>query len=82
MFQVEIMKLNIGVLIVSEQTYVDESSELIPFNEYSYRVNVRNGAGLALGPWAVVSTGASRKILLQSFLLYIDYSFFLLSQSY
>ncbi|GFR82563.1 usherin, partial [Elysia marginata] len=26
------------------KTYIDESNELVPFTEYSYRVNVRNGA--------------------------------------
>ncbi|GFO50464.1 usherin, partial [Plakobranchus ocellatus] len=42
------------------KVYVDEANELKPFTVYSYRVNVRNGAGLGIGPWAVVSTGASR----------------------
>uniref|UniRef100_A0A2C9JJ39 Usherin n=1 Tax=Biomphalaria glabrata TaxID=6526 RepID=A0A2C9JJ39_BIOGL len=41
-------------------TFIDESNSLMPFTVYNYRVNVGNGAGVAMGPWAQVTTGSSR----------------------
>lgn len=45
----------------SVKSYIDESRELSPFTTYSYRLKVVNGAGSGFGPWANITTSASRK---------------------
>ena len=39
--------------------YIDSSPVLAPFRVYAYRLKVVNTAGVATGPWAIVTTLSS-----------------------